>query len=266
MTDDTRPPEHAEVDYRPSTIPWENSAGMRTGEAFWRTVGRIFAVNGRLGAELSAYIEPDFAKRFRKNVMGHAVFGIIILISFTMVNQIQLRDAASQALDDDISAISHPATFGFDPTGNWMIGAAVVVGAIVLNWLLIRLAIGAAKWFFVSRRLSEEQQWNAIALVQYLSAPWALMPLAAAAPSLFVLKGGRAAEIGLGVTAILMACLWIYWLQMMLFAMRSITGLGWGRVAVRGLGLLAVWAVLVVGALLVPLSVPMWLLMRASLQ
>ncbi len=242
-------------------LPWQQREDAGVFGSYWRTAWLVMRHPGRLGGEVATYVDSDSAKAFRSMTMTCAVMSLAAFFVCACI-----RWSGGRGLSAGMSMLTiEPQSDGEVDSRAAVVGLVAGGVFMVLAWIFLRLALGAAKWFFVPPSMPLENQLSSRWLVQYLSAP--LVLLAALVP--FAAMGsapGIAGQIGLWGGSVWMALVAAYWLVVVVLAMRAMTGFGGRKLILRGAGLLIVWIILALAVMLVPLSVPTLMLMQASLQ
>lgn len=229
-----------------SNVPWEHRDVYGSFGGFWRTVFYVIRRNGRLGAEVDAYVEFKAARRFRHLVMLTALLG---LAGMAMV----LSAPYSLGLAPDL---------GDEDTRLFFIAGASA-GFVILSELAILLCCQVAHWFFMPKAFNELQRHNSLALSYYLSAPVVLLLLGTPA---FVLFTTAAENPWLPIlVAILPVAVAVYWFQLVLCGLKHITGRRGRKLVMPAILIALGWISAIGGLLLLPAMLLMWLVMWVSL-
>ena len=244
-------------------IPWQRRRQTGRVWAYWKTVFLVLRRNGRLGAYLSGPVDYRDARKFRWMTIAHALAVPVLAAVLIVLIAAAWSDVGSApgALDTVFAGASAGRAVVPDVlSAAALTGLAVVLGAAGLAGMT-----GAVSWFFCPKRFDAERQNRAIALSYYTSAPMALLvfslvPMLAAAPFL------QRWQSLLQIFSLIQCLLVLYWLQLALFAVRSVARRGVLGVVATGLLLPALWQVIAFVAALVPAGILMLALMVASLD
>jgi hypothetical protein len=189
-----------------------------------------------LGLLLEEPVSPKEARRFRKMVIRFFLAGVL-------------------AISGGLCLIPISGNYGYR---NQLIGAIGGTVITLLAWLLIRLSIGASRWFYCPPALSPAQQETSLALSYYLTAPLSLASLAWL--TLLIPLGG---QTNFPVTQWCLLTLGMVALSLYLVS----AGIGLRVVARRRgwnlflsvIGLDLIWITIWGGLISLPVTVAMWL-------
>jgi hypothetical protein len=233
-------------------IPWENRRKLGCLWAYWLTVWSVLRRNGRIGEAMNWPVSYADSQKFRRRVIFWATLPIPIAVTFALAMHLAAASVERPAGDVYLGAVG-------------IVIANVVLLAVA--WLLLAFLTGVVSWLFCPRHFDVERQNRAIALSYYTCAPLSLMLLSLAAGAVVAPLTdfpGRIAPMWL-VLEVCSAVVGIWWLQLVLFAYRSITSRRAAAVARAALVLVAAWGVTLAAVGLLLPAVCMWWLMKLSL-